>query len=154
MVTPAVPQRSLRERLLQTLLFEAGGLLVVAPLLMLVSSARALDSVALLAALSAVVMGWAALFNTAFDAAEAHLTGRVASDRPHRLRMLHAMALEASAVVVSCPVIVAMTTLGWWQALAADVALTLVYAVYGYAYHWAFDRWRPVRDHRQETLAP
>lgn len=145
MVAKAVPLRSVRERLLQTLLFEAGGLLVVAPLVMWASGAQALDSVALLAALSLVVMGWAALFNSVFDAVEARLAGRVASDRPHRLRVLHAVALEASSVVVSCPVIVAMTSLGWWPALAADVALTLVYAAYGYVYHWAFDRWRPVR---------
>jgi Chlorhexidine efflux transporter len=55
--------------------------------------------------------------------------------RPHRLRLLHAMGLETSSVVLSCPVIVAMTPLGWWQALAADVVLTLVYAAYGYACH-------------------
>ena len=43
MVAMAVPLRSLRERMLQTLLFEAGGLLLVAPLLMWVSGAQALD---------------------------------------------------------------------------------------------------------------
>jgi uncharacterized membrane protein len=145
MDTLAVPQRSVRKRGLQTVTFEAGGLLVVTPLVMWVGGVHALDSLALLAALSAVVMGWAALFNTVFDAAEARLAGRVASERPHRLRILHAIALESSAVLVSCPVIVALTTLDWWQALAADVALTLVYATYGYVYHWAFDRWRPVR---------
>jgi uncharacterized membrane protein len=146
MTTMAVPMRSVRERVLQTVLFEAGGLLVVTPLVMWVGAVHALDSLALLAALSAVVMGWAAFFNTVFDAAEARLAGRVASERPHRPRILHAIALESSAVLVSCPVIVALTTLDWWQALAADVALTLVYATYGYVYHWAFDRWRPVRN--------
>jgi uncharacterized membrane protein len=141
----AVRLRSLRERALQTLLFEAGGLLVVTPLVMLASGAHALDSLLLLAALSVVVMSWAALFNTAFDTLEARWARRVASRRPHRLRVLHAVTLEASAVVVSTPVIVALSPLGWWEALAADIALTLVYAVYGYAYHWAFDRWRPVQ---------
>ena len=139
-----VPLRSLRVRVAQTLLFEAGALLLVTPLVVLASGAQVLDSVALLVALSLVVMAWAALFNTLFDMLEARLTGRVASDRPHRLRVLHAVALEASSVVVSWPVIVALTPLGWWQALAADLALTLVYAAYGYLYHWAFDRWQPV----------
>lgn len=145
MTDAPVRVRSARERALQTLLFEAGGLLVVTPLVMLISGAHALDSLVLLLALSAVVMAWAAIFNTVFDAVEARVARRVASRRPHRLRVLHAVALEASAVVVSCPVIVALSPLGWWEALAADIALTLVYAVYGYAYHWAFDRWRPVQ---------
>lgn len=145
MADAPVRVRSARERALQTLLFEAGGLLVVTPLVMLASGAQALDPLLLLLALSAVVMAWAAFFNTVFDAVEARVARRVASRRPHRLRLLHAVALEASAVVVSCPVIVALSPLGWWEALAADIALTLVYAIYGYAYHWAFDRWRPVQ---------
>ena len=141
----AVVQRCVRERLLQCLLFEAGGWALVVPLWMWASGAPALESLALMTALSAVMLGWSALFNTLFDRLEARLTGRVASARPHPLRLLHALALEASAVALSLPVIVAMTPLSWGQALAADIALTLVYAAYGYAYHWAFDRWRPVR---------
>jgi uncharacterized membrane protein len=69
----------------------------------------------------------------------------VASARPHRLRMLHAVGLEVSSVLVTCPIIVVMTGLGWWQALVADIALGAVYAAYGYLYHWVFDRLRPVR---------
>lgn len=139
-----VPLRRLRERVLQVLLFEAGGLLLVTPLVAWATGAQAGESLALLLALSVAVMAWAALYNTLFDHLEARLAGRVASARPHRLRLLHAVGLEVSSVLATCPVIVWMADLGWWPALAADIALAGVYAAYGYLYHWVFDRWRPV----------
>jgi uncharacterized membrane protein len=136
--------RSARERLIQTLWFEGLGLLLVAPGYAWVTGSRTGESFAMVAAVSLVVMAWAAAYNTLFDLVELRRTGRVASDRPHALRSLHAIGLESSAVLVSCPVIWAMTDLGWWGALLADLGLTAAYAAYGYAFHWAFDRLRPV----------
>ena len=133
-----------RERVLQTLCFEAGGLLLVAPLYALVARADAADSFLLIAVLALVVMGWSAAFNTAFDLVEHRRTGRLASDRPARLRVLHAVLHEASALVVTWPVIVALTDLSWGSALLADLGLTVVYAAYAYAFHSVYDAWRPV----------
>ena len=48
-------------------------------------------------------------------------------------------------MVVTTPVIWAMTDLGWWGALLADLGLAAAYAAYGYAFHWGYDRLRPVR---------
>ena len=134
--------------MLQTLCFEAGGLLLVAPLYALVAGAGAAESFLLIAVLALVVMGWSAAFNTAFDLVEHRQTGRVASDRPVRLRVLHAVLHEASAVVVTWPVIVALTDLSWGAALVADIGLTAVYAAYGYAFHRVYDAWRPVGRER------
>lgn len=136
--------RSARERVVQTLWFEGVGLVLVAPLYAGVTGSRADDSFVMVAAVSVVMLVWAALFNTLFDVFERRRSGRVASDRPHGLRALHAIGLEASAVVASCPVIWALTDLGWWGALLADLGLTSAYAAYGYAFHWAYDRLRPV----------
>ena len=109
------------------------------------SGAGAAASLKPVAALALVVMAWAALFNTAFDLLEHRLSGRVASERPGLWRLLHAALHEASAVVVTWPVIVALTGLSWSAALLADLGLTLVYAVYAYAFHRLYDWWRPVR---------
>lgn len=136
--------RSPRERAIQTLSFEAGGLLLVAPLYALATGSGTGESLGLIAALAAVVMAWAALYNTAFDVVERHLTGRVASARPERWRLVHAIGHEATALVVTWPVIVWLTGLSWWAALVADVALTLVYGAYAYLFHKAYDLWRPV----------
>lgn len=137
--------RSLRERVVQTLAFEAGGLLLITPLYGWLAGAALGDSLLLLAAVSVVVMVWSAVFNTLFDTAEHRLTGRVASDRSPRWRTVHALAHEASAVLVSCPVINALTPLDWSGALLADLGLTLAYAAYAWVFHWGFDRLRPVR---------
>ena len=136
--------RSWRDRIHQTLCFEAGGLLLVSPLFAWASGAGLAPSIQLLLALSVLVTAWTALYNTAFDRLEWRCCGRVASDRPHALRVAHALALEASAVAVSCPAIVALTGLGWTAALAADLGLTLAYAAYGYGFHALYDRLRPV----------
>jgi uncharacterized membrane protein len=137
--------RSWRERTLQTLWFEGIGLALVAPLYAWVSDSGGGESVLLIATLSLVVMAWAAIYNTLFDIAERRRTGRLASDRPHGLRTLHAVGLEGTAVLLTWPVIWAMTDLSWSAALLADLGLTATYMVYGYAFHWAYDRVRPVR---------
>jgi uncharacterized membrane protein len=90
-------------------------------------------------------MAWAAAFNTAVDVLEQRWRRRVASDRPHGARVAHAVTLEATSLVLTWPMIHAMTDLGWMGALVADLALTVVYAAYGYAFHLVFDRLRPVR---------
>lgn len=140
-----VPLRSGRERLVQTLAFEAGGLLLVAPLYAVASGSGQGESFALVAALSVAVMAWSALFNTAFDMAERRLAGRVASERPERWRLVHAVLHEASAVVVTWPLIVAMSGLSWGAALLVDLGLTAAYAVYAYVFHRVYDAWRPVQ---------
>lgn len=136
--------RSARERIVQTLCFEGIGLLLVAPLYAWVSGAHTGESFVMVAAVSVAVMLWAALYNTAFDRVERHATGRVASDRPHGLRTLHAIGLEVSSVVVTTPVIWAMSDLGWWGALLADLGLAVAYSAYAYLFHWGYDRLRPV----------
>jgi uncharacterized membrane protein len=132
------------ERAIQTLWFEGLGLLIVAPLLAYFAGTTLGDSLQLLLLLAVVVTLWSALYNTAFDHIERRFTGRVASDRPPRWRVLHAIALEASALVLTWPLVVALTTLSWRQAFVAEIGLTLAYVAYGYCFHLAFDHLRPV----------
>lgn len=141
--------RTPRERLIQTLWFEGLGLLLVAPAYAWVSGAGLGSAFGLVVALSIAVMLWAAFYNSVFDRIEHRRTGRVASDRPHGLRTAHAVGLEVSSVLVTWPMIWALTDLGWWGALAADLGLSTVYAVHGYAFFWAFDRLRPVPGARR-----
>ncbi len=139
-----VAVRSTRERLIQTLWFELIGLLLVTPLFAYLSGATAGESLTLLVLLSVVVTVWAAAYNTAFDQIERHFAGRNACSRPQGWRVLQAAGLEASAVVLTCPLIVLITPLGWRDALIADLGLTLTYVAYGYCFHLVFDRLRPL----------
>jgi uncharacterized membrane protein len=146
--------RSRRERLIQALWFEAMGVLLVGPLFTLLAGASPQESFATLTALSIAVTGWSAAFNTGFDRLESWCAGRVASDRPHALRVVHTVGLEATAALVTWPLIVALTRLTWLEALRADLGLTFAYVVYGYFFHLGFDRLRPVRvpENRHPTI--
>lgn len=143
-VKAAAALRSRRERVIQTLWFEALGLVLVSPLFAQFVGGTSAESLLVLAVLSAVVMAWSALYNSVFDWVEQRFAGRVASDRPHRLRLMHSVGLEVTAALGTWPLIVALTSLGWLDALVADIGLTLVYTVYGYLFHLGFDRLRPV----------
>jgi uncharacterized membrane protein len=136
--------RSRRERLIQTLWLEVLGWLIVSPLFAHFAGTSVVESLMLLITLSAAMMFWAAIYNTAFDLIELRCTGRVASDRPHGLRIAHTIGFEVTAAFMTWPLIVALTPLGWIEALAADIGLTLIYALYGYLFHLGFDRLRPI----------
>jgi uncharacterized membrane protein len=136
--------RSFRERAFQTLLYEAGGIAVAAPLYNLIFGAGAAESVTLMLVLSVILLIWIPAFNWLFDLAEWRLTRRPASDRPHRLRALHAFGMEATSLVVTVPAIMLVGGHGFWEAVAVDIGLSVVYVIYAYVFHILYDRLRPV----------
>lgn len=136
--------RSARERLYQTLAYEAGGLVMAAPIYGYFFGQEAGESFALIMMLSFVVMIWAPLYNTIFDWVELERTGRAASDRPQTLRAAHALCLEITATAVTLPIVMAMGGHGFWQALTIDLGLTLLYTAYAYVFHIVYDRLRPI----------
>ena len=148
----ASPLRSARERVLMALGYEVIAIALLAPVGSALAPLEAGESGLLLAALSLAVMGWSALFGLVFDRIEFGLTGRASSDRPHGLRIVHALLFESTAVVVTCPLIVAFTGWSLPQALGADVGLSLLYAGYGYVFHWLYDRLRPVPPEPAQRL--
>ena len=138
--------RPFRERVVQTLSYEAGGLLVATPLYSLLFGAPGSEGFVLVLLMSVAVMIWTPAYNTVFDWIEARATGRVASDRPHGLRVVHAAGLEAGSVLVTLPVIIGVTGLGLWHAILLDLGFTLFYMGYSYLFHLVYDRLRPVRQ--------
>ncbi|GAB6050276.1 multidrug/biocide efflux PACE transporter [Hydrogenophilus islandicus] len=140
----AIPLRTWRERWVQVLLFEAGGLAVVTPLYRWVTGEAWGESLGLLALLSLIATLWQAGYNAACDALEARWAKRPAHLRPWRWRVAHAVGFEVTLFLLTWPVITLWTGWSLWAAAAADVALALVYALYALIYHKLFDRWRPV----------
>ena len=143
--------RSLRERIVQTLAFEVIGLAVIAPLYRVASGASIGDAVIVILAVSIVAAGWSGAFNAAFDHVEYRLLRRLASDRPHRLRLLQTVGRELTEVPLTCPVIFALTDLTFAQALTADIGLAVAYMAYGYVFHLVFDLLRPVQAIRARS---
>jgi uncharacterized membrane protein len=136
--------RSLRERVFQTLLYEAGGIAIAAPIYDLIFGAGAAQSVLLMVVLSIILLVWIPLFNMLFDTVEWRLARRPASDRPHALRVLHAVGMEATSIVVTVPAIMIVGGHGFWEAVAIDIGLSLLYIAYAYVFHILYDRFRPV----------
>lgn len=137
--------RSPRERAIQTLAYEAGGLCLSVPLVALFGGGTTGEAFGLMLALSVAVLVWSPIHNTVFDWVDLRLSGRVASDRPQRWRLVHAASHEATTVVVTLPILIWLGGLGLWAALLADLGLTLLYAAYAYVFHLVYDRLRPVR---------
>ncbi|WP_137111492.1 PACE efflux transporter [Rhodobacter sp. SY28-1] len=138
--------RSPRERLIQTLAYEAGGLCLSVPLVALFGGGTTGEAFTLMLALSVAVMIWSPIHNTLFDWADLRLSGRLASDRPQGWRLVHAASHEATTVIVTLPILIWLGGMGFWAALLADLGLTLLYAAYAYVFHLIYDRLRPVRS--------
>lgn len=138
------PLRSLKDRLRQIVLFEVGGLALITPPFSWASGVPVTDSIGLLAVLALVAALWNGAYNTAFDWIEGRLTGRPADRRPWLLRIAHALGFEGGLVLLSLPVVVLWTGMGWWAALVADVGLALAYAVYAFGFNLAYDRLFPI----------
>ena len=137
--------RSIRERAVQTLCYEAGAFLIAMPLYKLIAGQDAAQSSLLVIAVAIACMMWAPLHHIVWDWLEWRLAHRVASDRPQRLRMVHAVSHEVSSIVVTTPIIMLVGGHDFWHALMVDLGLTLLYSFYAYFFHLAYDWLRPVQ---------
>jgi uncharacterized membrane protein len=140
--------RSARERVFQSIAFQAGGILIATPLYAAICGAGAQESTALIVAIAIFATLWSPFHNACFDLAEWRLRSRVASDRPQGLRIIHAFSHEASAMIVTVPLVMVMGGHSLAAAFALDTGLTLLYTGYAYLFHMAYDRLRPVATNK------
>jgi uncharacterized membrane protein len=134
----------LKDRLRQIALFEGLGLLLITPGFAWASGQPLESSFALLAALSLMAALWNGGYNTAVDWLQAHHFGTRADQRGWRGRILHALCFEGGLLLLTLPVIVAWTGMGWLTALVADLGLALVYTAYAFVFNLAYDRLFPI----------
>ncbi|MGB8812094.1 MAG: chlorhexidine efflux transporter [Paracoccaceae bacterium] len=140
--------RSFGERVRQTLWFEIGGLVLVTPLYVLIFGGSGPASLALTTTIMIAAMLCSPIYNTLFDWADLRLTGRLASDRPQRLRLFHAALHEIALMAATVPILIFMGGHGFWQAILVDFGFSLFYATYAYGFHLIYDLARPVRPNR------
>jgi len=146
--------RSPRERIFQTLCFEAGGLAAAAPVYSLMVGAEAGDGFIVIAAIAVAVMIWSPLHNTLWDWVEHRRTGRVASDRPQVQRVLHALSHEVTSLVLTLPIMMILGGHDLRTALLLDLGLTLFYTGYAYVFHMIYDWARPVHPRAPQEVRP
>ncbi len=140
--------RSARERAIQTIAYEIGGLCLSVPLFLAFGDGTPGEAVVLMLTLSVAVVIWSPVHNTLFDWADWHLSGRLASDRPQRWRVVHAISHEATTLVVTVPILIWLGGLSLWAAVLVDLGLTALYAAYAYVFHLVYDRLRPMQPRR------
>lgn len=128
----------------QVCLFEVGGLLLITPPFAWASGVSLSESVGLLALVALIAAVWNGCYNTAFDWVEGRLTGRTADRRPWGLRAMHAFGFEIGLLVMSLPLIMALTGMDWLQALVADLGLAAAYVLYAMVFIKGYDRMFPI----------
>lgn len=138
--------RSFADRLRQIALFEVGGLLLITPPFTWASGVPLSESIGLLAVLALMASLWNGAYNTAFDWSEGRLTGRTADIRPLPLRIVHAVGFEGGLLIMTLPVIVWWTQMGWLEALIADIGLAIAYTLYALLFNLAYDRIFPIGE--------
>ena len=145
--------RNVHERMLQTIAYELGGFSVVTPIYVFVFGGSGGQSFVVMASLSIATLIWFPLHNAAFDWFDLRLTGRLASDRPNRLRLLHALSHEVSVCLITTPLLIWLGGHGLIEAILIDLALSLAYAAYAYIFHLVYDHFRPVKRRIHADLA-
>ena len=136
--------RSPLDRVRQVVAFEIGGLVLITPPFAWASGVAPGDSVGLLALVALIAALWNAAYMTAFDWLEARLTGRTADRRGSFMRVVQAAGFEGGLLLISLPIVMAWTGMGWVDALLADIALALAYVAYAYVFNLAYDRVFPI----------
>lgn len=145
-IAPSPRLRSVRDRLRQIVLFEAGGLLMITPPYVWLTGQPGGESVVLMAALALLAATWNGIYNTAFDWIEGRLTGRSADLRPWSVRAFHAAGFELGILLMSLPLIVFWTDMSWTAALLADLGLAVAYVAYAFVFNLAYDKAFPIDE--------
>ena len=145
-IAPSPRLRSVRDRLRQIVLFEAGGLLLITPPYVWLTGQPGGESVVLMAALALLAATWNGIYNTAFDWIEGRLTGRSADLRPWSVRAFHAAGFELGILLMSLPLIVVWTDMSWTAALLADLGLAVAYVAYAFVFNLAYDKAFPIDE--------
>ena len=102
------------------------------------------DSLGLMAVLALIAAVWNGIYNTGFDWLDGRLSGRTADRRPLGWRVAHAVGFEGGLLLLTLPVIMLWTDMGWLEALLADIALALAYVAYAFVFNLAYDRLFPI----------
>ena len=124
-------------RILQAILYEAGGVLFVAPSLALVYGQGMAYSTLLSLVISAVALAWNMLFNGLFEWWERRQANR---HRNWRRRLLHSLGFEGGLTLILTPVIGAWLGISLWLALVTNLGLFVFFFFYSLGFQWVFDR--------------
>lgn len=125
--------RSWKERLAHTVLFEAGGLLMVTPLASWLTGHGMAETGVLAAGLATAAMLWNLVWNRLFDV--------LVPTRRRGLwqRLAQAGGFELGLVVMTLPAVAWWMGITLWNALWLNAGFMLFFLAYGMAFNTLFD---------------
>lgn len=129
---------TLKERILHSVLFEIGavGVSTIAVLLVSPEKGGAALSVGILISLTAMI--WNLIFNSIFD----KIFTAPRETRGFGVRFFHTAMFECGLLIATVPMIAYFLQLTLWQALMADIGLTILIMVYALIFNWIYDNVR------------
>ncbi|OOF63001.1 hypothetical protein BKL51_08955 [Rodentibacter sp. Ppn85] len=129
---------TLKERLLHSALFEIGAVGVSATVMLLVSPEKGGAALGVGILISLVAMAWNLIFNSIFD----KIFTAPRETRGLGMRIFHTVMFEGGLLVATIPMIAYFLQLTLWQALMADIGLTILIMVYALIFNWIYDNVR------------
>lgn len=129
---------SLKERLLHSLLFEIGAVTVASVVVLVLSTVKPSTAIGTGVAMALMAMVWNLVFNAGFD----KIFTEPRQNRSFGLRLFHTISFELGLLVFTIPMIAYLLNLTLWQALLADIGLTILITVYALIFNWIYDNIR------------
>lgn len=129
---------SLKERLLHSLLFEIGAVTVASVVVLVLSTVKPSTAIGTGVAMALMAMVWNLVFNAGFD----KIFTEPRQNRSFGLRLFHTISFELGLLVFTIPMIAYLLGLTLWQALLADIGLTILITVYALIFNWIYDNIR------------
>lgn len=129
--------RSIQERIIHAVAFEASAIVIVAPLAAWVMNKPLLQMGTLTILLSTLAMVWNMIYNSLFD--RLYAPGK---PRSAVVRVLHGLGFEGGFIIIGVPLV------AWWlqvsltEAFMLDVGLFLFYLPFTILYNWVYDKLR------------
>ncbi|WP_077552961.1 PACE efflux transporter [Rodentibacter ratti] len=129
---------TLKERLLHSALFEIGAVGVSTIAMLLVSPDKGSVALGVGILMSVVAMVWNLIFNSLFD----KIFTAPRETRGIVIRILHTVMFECGLLIATVPMIAYFLQLTLWQALMADIGLTILIMIYALIFNWIYDNVR------------
>lgn len=129
---------TLKERLLHSALFEIGAVGVSTIAMLLVSPEKGSTALGVGVLMSVVAMVWNLIFNSIFD----KIFTAPRETRGIVIRILHTVMFECGLLIATVPMIAYFLQLTLWQALMADIGLTILIMIYALIFNWIYDNVR------------
>ena len=136
--TERQPEMSLREQIFQAVLFEVLLVALSSIAVVLLTAYQAGETTLTMITIALVALAWNVVFNAGFD--RWFTAPRI--KRGAKVRLLHAVLFEGGLMLLTVPIIAWLMDIGWWEAVAMDIGMTLAVMGYTVVFHWCYDHAR------------